>query len=295
MLDRFEFLLGEAFVSLRRNTWMTFAAVTTAAMALFLFGLLAALYAGLTSAARALGERSEVKAFLSESVRGNVLHKIERDLKAVPGVASVRFEGKKEALKKFQAQNPNLDIAGLDIDNPLPNAYVVRLDRPEQVEAVVSGIEEVQGVEHVGYAKEEQGFLADLLRAVPWLGLTLGLLMLLTSGVLIYNAIRLTVLARRREIRIMQLVGASRAMVRAPLLIEGVVQGAAGGVLATLVLWMTYSILENVVVRNLTVTGPGLAFHVLPNLLVLTFAGAVYGLVCSLLAVGDPVRLGRRA
>jgi cell division transport system permease protein len=146
----------------------------------------------------------------------------------------------------------------------------------------------------VKFAAEEQSFIADALKTVRWLGLTLGGLMLLTSGILIYNAIRMTVMARRREIRIMQLVGATRFMVWAPMLMEGVVQGAVGGTLAALVLWSAHNIVQQTVVRNLSAFTRMPPFPVAQAFVLLGVAGAVYGFVCSIVAVREPLQILRR-
>ena len=119
--------------------------------------------------------------------------------------------------------------------------------------------------------------------------------MLVTSGILIYNAIRMTVLARRREIRIMQLVGATRFMVWAPMLIEGIVQGAIGGTLAALVLWSAHSIVQATIVKSLYAFSQMAAFPVNQAFLVLGLAGASYGLVCSMIAVREPLQFKRGA
>ena len=117
--------------------------------------------------------------------------------------------------------------------------------------------------------------------------------MLVTSGILIYNAIRMTVLARRREIRIMQLVGATRFMVWAPMLMEGIVQGAIGGLLAALVLWFAHGVVQVTVVRSLYAFSKLGQFPVGQAIFFLGVAGAVYGLVCSMVAVREPLQFKR--
>ncbi len=296
MLDRIEFLLGEALVSLRRNPWMSFAAITTSAMALFLLGGLAYAYSGLAGFVSSLGDRMEMKVFLKDSLPDEKAASFRDSLLRLPGVATVRYVPRDEGLKRFLAENPNIDVTGLLDDNPLPNAYVVRVRQAKDFAPLAASIARKPEVEANGvkYAAAEQDFLTDALRTMPLLGMTLGGLMLLTSGVLIYNAIRLTVLARRREIRIMQLVGATRAMVWTPMLIEGVIQGAFGGALATLVLWSAHNVVQQTVVRNLTAIGTMPAFPTATALAWLIGIGAAYGFVCSFVAVREPMQPRRR-
>lgn len=293
MLDRLEFLIGEAFSALRRNLWMTFAAVTTAAMALFLLGGMGWAYLGFTKFVTDLSKKAEMKVMLTDAVSDVRAKQFGDRLKAISGVSTVRFVPRDQGLKDLLRQNPDIDVEGLEIDNPLPNAYVVRVDDLKVFDRVAHQIQALKEVEKDGvkFPVDEQNFLADMMRLVQWLGLILGGLMLLTSGILIYNAIRMTVLARRREIKIMQLVGATRFTVWAPMLIEGIVQGLTGGILASLVLWSAYTVIQNTVIKALYAFGRLEAFPVSQAVMVLGLVGAVYGLVCSLIAVREPLRL----
>lgn len=293
MLDRLEFLIGEAFSALRRNLWMTFAAVTTAAMALFLLGGMGWAYMGFTSFVTDLSRRAEMKVLLNDDVTDAKAKAFSEKLKGIPGVAQVRFVPRDQGLKDLLKQNPDIDVEGLEIDNPLPNAYVVRVTDLKVFDSVAAQVQAQKEVERNGvkFPADEQNFLADSMRLIQWLGLILGGLMLLTSGILIYNAIRMTVLARRREIKIMQLVGATRFTVWAPMLLEGIVQGFAGGILAALVLWSAYTVIQNTVIKALYSFGKLAPFPVSQTLMILGAVGAVYGLVCSLVAVREPLQI----
>lgn len=291
MLDRIEFLIVEAMVAMRRNTWMTFAAVTTAAMALFFLGGMGYVMLGLANFVADLGKKVEMKAFVRDTVTDAQAKALGDKILKLDGVASVRFVSRAAGLAEFVKENPSIDVRGLEIDNPLPNAYVVNVRDMKQFKSVAATLGQFKEIEPGGvkFPAEEQNFMADTLRIVPVLGLILGTLMLLTSGVLIYNAIRMTVLARRREIKIMQLVGATRFMVWAPMLIEGVVQGAFGGALAACVLACAHWTVQVTLIRNLTAMGRPIDFPLMTALVVLSCAGAVYGLVCSAMAVRGPV------
>ena len=230
MLDRIEFLVGEALNALRRNIWMTFAAITTSAVALFLLGGLGIIFLAFSNFMTDLGKKAEMKVMLSDKVSDKDAQKLGDNILKIDGVSSIEFVSREKGLKEMLAQNPDLDVEGLEIDNPLPNSYVVRVKDLKTFENVADRLQKLPEVEPNGvkFPKEEKNFLADSIRVFQWLGLVLGSLMLLTSGVLIYNTIRMSVVSRRREIRIMQLVGATRFIVWAPMLLEGIIQGAFG-------------------------------------------------------------------
>jgi cell division transport system permease protein len=119
-----------------------------------------------------------------------------------------------------------------------------------------------------------------------WLGLVIAGLLFVTAGVLIFNAIKLTITHRRREIRIMQLVGASYLTVRVPFLIEGLVQGLTGGAFAALMLYGAQHVFQNFLMTLSTKTHL-VAFPWGQAILILGGVGAAYGLICSGLAIAS--------
>ncbi len=288
MLDRIEFVLSEAFTSLRRNTWMTFAAVTTAAMALFILGGLAYAYARTTAFAASLESRFEMKVFLRPDVSEDNAMAIGPKLQGIPGVAKAVFTDKQAVLDTFLKEHPGIEIKGLDLENPMPDTYTITFSDLKLARKVADKVQTFESVEKVSYLGEEQDFLENMLSGMRWMGLVLGGLMLLTSGILIYNTIRLTIIARRKEIIIMQLVGATRGMVWTPMLLEGVVQGTIGGLFATIVLWGAYTVTTSSFKIGQSVNGVRESFPLTSVGLGLLTAGALYGLVCSLIAVREP-------
>ncbi|HXH59722.1 MAG TPA: permease-like cell division protein FtsX [Fimbriimonadaceae bacterium] len=285
MLDRIEFLIMEAFVSLRRNTWMTFSAVTTSAMALFLLGGLGIAYLSIMRFAGNLPSRLEMRVMMQLDMPRDQVAAIGEKIKEMPEVANVRFISKEQAWKKMREAYPDA-TAGLD--NVMPDAFGVTVKDIGQIELVRSKIEQIPGQDGVEYMREEYQVIDQAVRFIRLAGAVLGGMMLLTSGVLIYNAIRLAFVARRREIKIMELVGASRSTIWLPLLVEGVVQGSLGGVIAASVLWAAFDMVQ-AMASSLAFLGEHPAgYPVVMAFSVLVSVGAVYGLICSAIAVRAP-------
>ena len=287
LLDRVEFLLSEAIVSLRRNTWMTFASVTTCAMALFVLGGLGAAYLGLTGYAQKIAGRFEMKVFVKDGTSPEDVTALGEAIKKIDGVSSATHQSREEVWEAFRKDNPGIDVKSLEIDNPMPDAFVVKFSELSKAKNVAATVGKMPGVEKALYLAEEQSFLDQAMAAVRWLGALVGGMLLVTSGVLIYNTIKLTVLARRREIRTMQIVGATPFTVWTPMLIEGAVQGAFGGVLATLVLGVVYALI-GALASGLIAFRVQSAFPFWPMLGLLMAIGAVYGVVCSGMALREP-------
>lgn len=283
MLDRIEFLLNEAFVSLGRNKWMTFAAISTCAMTLLLLGGLGFAFVQIKAYADSLPSKFEISVFIKDSVPSEKAVALEKQILAIPGVERATFRSREKAWAEQQKEEPEM-TAGLP--NPLPDGYRIRMDRLEdapKVAAALGAMPEI-GKENVRYLDKEQEILSQILRAITLSGFGLGILMLLTSGTLIYNAIRMAMIARQREIRIMHLIGATRGTVVAPLLIEGIVQGFAGGLIAVLALYGTFEGVQALLsgVMNQPFNDP---FPWRLSLMTLMGLGGAYGLICSLFAV----------
>lgn len=286
MFDKFEFILSEAFTSLRRNKWMTFAAISTSAMALFILGGLGFAYLKVSHSLDELSEDFKMNVYMLLDTPAERTAEIVTEIRALEQVASVTLIPRDEAWESFSAENP--DIAA-DLDNPLPDKLEVGLHdlgRIQEVERQIAAIEGVDAEDGIRYDAEVQAFLKESLTLIRFMGISLGGLMLITSAVLIFNAIRLTILARSKELSIMSLVGAARSTIWSPLLIEGVVQGAIGGAIAGVVLWAVYGMIAVVALR-FQALGIG-AFPTSNVLILLISCGAVFGLICSILAVRQP-------
>lgn len=286
MFDRIEFLIAEAFTALRRNTWMSFAAVTTTCMALFLLGGMVFAYLGINSYASQLPSRFEMRVFLKDGSPSDKARAMKIDIERLEGVEAATFLPRDQAWAKMRREMPDITKG---IDNPLPDAYSVTLDDVDKADQIAVALRRMPLVEKDGvkYESETRELISQTLALLRWVGLALGGLMLLTGAILIYNAIRLTIVARRKEIRIMRLVGATRATVVTPLLIEGVIQGAVGGLLAALLILGAHRALGQLLsnLAGFIQLGPLAAPVVIGTI---TALGCVYGFVCSALAVRDP-------
>ncbi|MBS1704611.1 MAG: ABC transporter permease [Armatimonadetes bacterium] len=289
MLDRLGFLLTEAYTSLRRNRWMTFAGVTTATVALFLLGGLSFLWIQINQSAQQVGEKVQMRAFVKLEVPKSELEAVRRKVLRVPGVKDATLVPREQAWKEFREKFPNI-VVGLD--NPLPDAIRISLIDLKRAPEVGNQIQEIAEIEPKGvkYQDDQRELVTKSLRTLHIIGLVLGGMMLCTSGILIYNAIRMTIVARRREIRIMKLVGASRATVVAPMVIEGFLQGAIGGLFACiLILACHYGIHR--MIANLNAQAGTSTFPFWPWATILASAGAAYGVLCSVVAMRDSGRI----
>jgi cell division transport system permease protein len=238
MIDRIEFALSEALTALRRNGMMTAAAITTCAIALFLFGGLGSAYVSLSSYLHALQYEIAIMVPLKPTTLRSEAEAMTRRIREIDGVQEARFAPKEAVWKEWTSQ-PGLE-KWRTTANPLPDQIKVLLKDLNKGNTVIEKIKQMpeydpkRRIRDASPERERVGFLIGFVRLFGGL---LSVASLVTAGTLIFNTVYLTVIARRQQIQIMSLLGASRSTIRWPFLLEGVIQGCAGGLAAGLLLW----------------------------------------------------------
>lgn len=283
-VDRLEFLLTEAITSLRRDAAMSFAAVTTTALALTILGGFALASVGLARFASHVQNRFELKVFLADGSNTTDQQSLLTQIQAIPGVEWAKFESKEEVWAQFKKEHPDIDADGLELDNPMPDAIVVKYPNLTVGDKVEEFATSQKSVDSIAYMAAEQRLLDRAASAIRWLGSVLGGTMLLASGLLIFNAVRLATQQRKAEAHIMRLVGATERTIRAPMLLEGWLQGSAGGVIATIALALGHVALIGAV-KSMGVIRFDVSFPLVQMLFACVMIGGLYGLVCSWLAL----------
>lgn len=242
----------EAFTGLARNGVMTAVCVSTVAVCLLVLAIVLVLGLNLEHAAQVVEAQVEAKIHLKPGLSPSQVEDLQREIAAIPGVLEAEFVSRDQALEELGRQLG--DEAGLleavaDM-NPLPDAFDVRVD-PRQLAAVAEAAGSLPGVEKVVDERQLVGRLLAVTRAVRVLGLGLALLLLGVTVVVISNTIRLAVFARRNEVRVMKLVGATDGFIRGPFMVEGILMSLVGAAVASVAVWWGYAWLHGVVARTL--------------------------------------------
>jgi cell division transport system permease protein len=211
--------------------------IVTIGVTLVLVGAFALLLRNMEELLDQFGDDLRVTAYLESDVSREALRALQDRVLAIPGVEDVEALSQDEALERFRASvgSGSALLDGLDI-NPLPASLEISLrdDRrsAEGMEAVAKAIEGLAGVESLSSGRDwVEGYLRAV-ALVRGVGVGLGIILALATLLIVSNTIRLGIYARRDELEILSLVGASRPFVQTPFLLEGLVQGAAGGVIA---------------------------------------------------------------
>lgn len=242
-INTVEYFIREVIHSLRRNNWMSVASIGTVAVSLFIFGMFLMLVMNMNKMVDAMESQVQIMVYLEDDFSRDDARDLEVDLKKMQGVEKVTFVPKEEAMEKFKERlgDQKTLLDALDETNPLPDSFEVMVLQPEMVKTAAENIEKFEGVDSAKYGQDVMEHLFDITRLIRIFGFALMMVLALATLFIISNTIRLTVFARRKEIAIMKYVGATDWFIRWPFVLEGIVMGFLGSLIASVVLRLTYS------------------------------------------------------
>jgi len=231
-LTKSDYLLRETLLGLKRGGWMNWAAVSTVTVLLFLFGSSLQASWQLESLLNQFGNQLQISVFLKTGVDAATLLPI---VAAVPRVVEVQAVSKEAAWESLVTDLGISDIRGATAQlngNPLVDQLKVRASDSDDVATLADALGQIQGVDAVEYVDEAVRRIAELNHGLSWVSLGVISVLSLTAIAVITTTIRLIVMARRREIEVMQLVGATSVWIYLPFILQGVAFGIAGALIA---------------------------------------------------------------
>jgi cell division transport system permease protein len=243
-MTRIRTLFAEALRSIGANVSTTVASALSVLIGMFLIGVFIGLGTWLVSWSDDKKRELAVHVFIADSATQKQINQLrvhlESDERVKPG--GIRFISKAEALEIMRKRTP--ELTEFLPANPLPASFDVAPLRGEDTEEIALGVRQskLAAVDEVRYGKEVSERILAIARAIQIVFLIAVLVLLAASTILIANTIRLSVHARRREIEVMKLVGASNWYVRGPFMLEGLLTGLAGSIAAVLLLFVSREI-----------------------------------------------------
>jgi cell division transport system permease protein len=290
-LTKLDYLLRETFLGLKRGGWMNWAAISTVAVLLFLFGASLQISWQLEGLLGQMGSQLEISVYLDEDASAET---IQQRLMLVDGVAAlhliprdVAWERMLNDLGKIEQGAATQQLGG----NPLVDEFKVRAVSSDRVPDVAKRISGLKGIDEVWYTNEVVQRLAELRKAMTSIGTVVTGVFTAIAIAVISTTIRLIVLARKREIEVMQLVGATTTWIYFPFVLQGVAFGIGGAAIAYGMLSVVLNVLSEAIVnqpeliKSLTVgLLTDLRVQFLLPLILLLF-GSTVGVLGSLFAV----------
>jgi cell division transport system permease protein len=276
--------MREVLLAFRRAPLLAMLGITTIAFSLFAFGLFGLVALNIRSALRSVEDRVEIRAFLVANAKDAQVEELMRTLQKMPQVSDVGYVSPDSALRRARVELEEFrDV----MDGAfLPGSVELRLREgardPQSVQAISGQLETFPVVEEVRYGREWVEKLYRIRNIAGLAGSVLGAVFALVAVIIIGSTIRMSILARTREIEIMRLVGATNGFVRLPYLIDGFLKGVTGGALAALMTWMTSTVVSRTLLTAEFFTGEQITLGIL--------AGGVLGLLGSWVSVGRHLR-----
>lgn len=286
---RFVYYLSRALANLRQNVFVNVVTIGTITLALLIVSLFLLVFVNLENAAENWSEKVQVTVYFDKELTAQEQSSLRSKIVAIPGASSVAYVSRDEALKRFKnrlrGQETLLEGVRPEI---MPTSFEISLKRShrdsQSVEAFVSTLKGVQGISEIQYGEEWVRRFNTFLNYMRMLGALLGAFLVTAVIFIVSNTIKLTIYARREELEVMSLVGATPFFIKAPFLIEGIIQGGVGALSSMLLLFLLYEVFLHNAGSFLTfnpVTA-GLAFLPLEYVGAIFLAGILLGFVGSL-------------
>ncbi len=306
--SNFGYSIKEAFRHFFRNWTTSFGAVVTIFLSLFIIGLFIVGSVLINSAIGNVEDQVTIQAYISDEASDSDVEAFQNKLEGMDNVKNVDFVSKEEALEEYSSSissSADVTMSALDGQNPLPRSYRIEMEDPSQVEEMAETIKADSGfrkivddantevddkdadvAENVRYGQEEVTRLCQLTDYIRIAAVVLVGLLTFVAFIFINNTIRLSITARRREIAIMRLVGASNGFIRGPFLTEGVIQALIGSLLSIGAL----ELIRNFVVPQVSSSLSFMSFTVPMEVYYVTYGslvliGALIGLFGSAIAM----------
>ena len=289
LFGRLSYFSSRALANLRQNVFVSVVTVGTISLALLIASLFLLVYVNLEGMAQGWSEKVQVTAYFDQEPSALAVAALKGRVQAIPGTAKVVFVGQVEAEKRLRGRLKGQEslLEGITPE-VLPASLEISLDRKhrenEAVAAYVRSLKQIQGITEVQYGEEWVKRFNSFMNLFRLMGALLGGFMTIAVLFIVSNTIKLTIYARKEELELLGLVGATRFFIKAPFLIEGVLQGAAGAVLSLVALLGCYfAFLKNA--GNFLGINPvsaGLSFLPASHLAAIVCGGVLLGFIGSL-------------
>lgn len=229
----------ESLKSIRRNSWMTFASVSAVTVTLLLVGVFIVIMMNLNELADSIENDVEIKVVADPAADAKAIKELEQKVRSTAGILEVVYSSRDQELDKM-IKSFGDELSLYKQSNPLGDALYVKAKDPQKTATIAKKIDTYDYTYEVIYGEEKVEKLFNVLNTSRNIGLVLILALLFTAMFLISNTIRITIVARRKEIEIMKLVGATNNFVRIPFVLEGIWLGVLGALAPMVIISLSY-------------------------------------------------------
>jgi cell division transport system permease protein len=286
---RLRYFLERAFLNIRQNVLVNVLTVATISLAFLILSLFLLLYVNLERVTESWSDRVQIAAYFDRELAPGEVSALTGKIRAIEGTAGVTYISRQEALKRFSGRLKGQESLLIGVNSEiLPSSLEIRLKRDsrdsDSIASYVSRLKKIPEITEVQYGEEWVQRFTDFMNLIRFTGVLVGGFLVLAVVFIVANTIKLTIFSRKDELELMGLVGATRWFIKAPFLIEGVLQGVLGVSVAILVLSGVYMVfLHNAdIFFSFHTMVSGLLFLPISYLAALLLGGAALGFVGSL-------------
>lgn len=229
--------------SLSRNRGMSLASIGSVSATLLILGIILLMILNINGIATSTQEQfDQVQVYLSKDLTTEGITEVSNQIKAIENVKNAEFLSREDALKDMQESwgSEGYLLEGLETENPLPHSFIVTMDNIDNSNEVVEKLSEIEGITETNYYKDVVERLMRIASFIRIAGLVVIGVLIFISIFIISNTIKITVAARRKEIGIMKYVGATNGFIRGPFIVEGIVLGLIGSLIAVAIVYAGY-------------------------------------------------------
>ena len=269
------YMIRQGIKGLWRNRMMTFASIGSVASALIILGIVFMIILNINNLAEtAKGQFDSIQMYLKDDLDQKQIDEIGKVAHKIEGIESVYYISKAEALQDLKKQwgEHGYLLEGLEV-NPLPNSYVLKLKDISYSDQVVGQVKKISGLEEVKYYKDVVDKLLRITHFIRMTGMIVIAILIGISMFIISNTIKITVAARYREINIMKYVGATNWFVRWPFLIEGMILGFTGSMIALVVIGYSYKSVLDLITEKMYIM---VSSYMIPTPLLVNNLGVIF-------------------
>ena len=288
MMRRIFYIVDEALRTVKRHKGLTSISVIIMSLSLLMLAVFLLATDNLLKLVSETQEEMKIYVYLEDGVGQQEAEKLYMTILGQAEVSSVEFVSKEDALADFKSQlGADADLLSALSANPLPNSFwVVPREEHKTRDAIVGladRLAQLQGVEEVRYGKEFLDKFASIVKGIYTVDIVVGFIVIMSAIFIIANAVRLTVISRKKTIEILKLVGATNPFIVAPFIIEGAFQGGVAAVLSLVLLRIVTEVSRSAI--------PDLNFFSLEKSLIYMLTCVLIGALGSFMALRRYLRM----
>lgn len=290
----FKYLIGQGVENIWKNRMMAFASFCVLLVSLLLVGMSVLFYMNLTSMIGGVEDKNEVIIYMDEGTSDQELADFQSELAQIPNISEISFYSKEQAFEDLKNSMSDYEVLfdSLGDDNPLIDSYRIRVEDISQISATIT---QVEGLDHIDSIRAPMDFVNVLTEVRKIVTVVFGVIiaaLVVISVVIVSNATKASVFARREEIQIMKYVGATNSFIRIPFFVEGMITSLLAGGVALAITWFGYDSLVGLLtgqVEFLSVIGMGsiIPFRALAWKVALAYllSGTLFGAFGSMISM----------